>query len=85
MYWFIIIAVLLFGISYIVLFYFRKKMELQRSLRMAFFKVIIPKKDSDLDEKRETLKDFKEAVSLMEQLLSSLKSIHSGKILKKIL
>jgi hypothetical protein len=60
-------------------------MELQRSLRMAFFKVIIPKKDSDLDEKRETLKDFKEAVSLMEQLLSSLKSIHSGKILKKIL
>ncbi|MFA5917513.1 MAG: DUF87 domain-containing protein [Candidatus Gracilibacteria bacterium] len=85
MYPVLIIAVLLFGISYIVLFYFRKKMELQRSLRMAFFKVIIPKKDSDLDEKRETLKDFKEAVSLMEQLLSSLKSIHSGKILKKIL
>jgi hypothetical protein len=45
----------------------------------------MPKKDSQLDEKSDTTKDFKEMVSLMEQLYSSLKSIHSRKILKKIL
>ncbi len=45
----------------------------------------MPKKDSDQDEKRETSKDFKEQISLMEQLFSSLKSIHSSKILSKIL
>jgi hypothetical protein len=45
----------------------------------------MPKKDSQLDEKEDTAKDFKEMVSLMEQLYSSLKSIYSRKILKKIL
>jgi hypothetical protein len=45
----------------------------------------MPKKDSQLDEKEDTTKDFKEMVSIMEQLYSSLKSIYSRKILKKIL
>ncbi|NDK10271.1 type IV secretion system DNA-binding domain-containing protein [Candidatus Gracilibacteria bacterium] len=45
----------------------------------------LPKKNSDSDAKKETTKDFKEMVSLMEQLLSSLKSTHSSKILTKIL
>lgn len=45
----------------------------------------MPRKNSDLDEKQETQKDFKETAALMEQLLSSLKSIYSGKIKKKIL
>jgi hypothetical protein len=71
--------------SYIGLVYLRKKADLQRTLKLGFFKVTIPKKDSDLDEKRETLKDFKEAISLMEQLLSSLKSIQSSKYKKRIL
>ncbi len=71
--------------SYIWLLYLRKKADLQRTLKLAFFKITIPKKDSDLDEKRETLKDFKEAISLMEQLLSSLKSIQSSKYKKRIL
>jgi len=47
--------------------------------------VTLPKKDSDLDSKKETTKDFKEMVSLMEQLFASLKSTRSPKILKKIL
>lgn len=46
---------------------------------------MLPKKNSDLDSKKETTKDFKEMISLMEQLLSSLKSTHSGRLLKKIL
>ena len=45
----------------------------------------MPKKDSDHDEKKETVKDFKEQISIMEQLFASLKSIYSSKILKKIL
>jgi chromosome condensin MukBEF ATPase and DNA-binding subunit MukB len=48
-------------------------------------KITLPKKESDLDEKKETVKDFKEQVGLMEQLLASLKSIYSNKILTKIL
>ena len=39
----------------------------------------MPKKDSELDEKKETQKDFKETISIMEQLRSSLKSIYSTK------
>lgn len=46
---------------------------------------MLPKKNSDSDSKKETTKDFKEMVSLMEQLLASLKSTYSQKILKKIL
>lgn len=72
-------------IWFLVLFYLRKKEELKRTLKLSFFKVTVPKKDSDLDEKKETSKDFKETVSIMEQLLSSLKSIYSGKIYKKLL
>ncbi len=45
----------------------------------------MPKKDSQMDEKNDTAKDFKEMVSIMEQLYSSLKSIYSRKLLKKIL
>jgi hypothetical protein len=54
-------------------------------LELSFLKITMPKKDSDLDEKKETTKDFKEMIGLMEQLLASLKSIYSTKFIKKIL
>ena len=63
----------------------RKKADFNRTLKLTFLQVTLPKKNSDLDEKQETVKDFKEMVSIMEQLYSSLKSIYSRKILKKIL
>ncbi len=44
----------------------------------------MPKKNSDLDEKQETIKDFKEMIWLMEQLLASLHSISSSKLKTKI-
>lgn len=78
---FFIIIIFVFWFWY----YLKKKKDLERTLKLAFFKVSVPKKDSDLDEKKETTKDFKEMVSIMEQLLSSLKSIYSGKMYKKIL
>lgn len=82
---FIIIVFVLSIFSYVSLLYLRRKKDLERTLKLWFFKITIPKKDSDLDEKRETVKDFKEAISLMEQLLSSLKSIYSSKLKKKLI
>jgi hypothetical protein len=75
----------IFIASFIVLKILRKKADYKRTLNLTFLKVTLPKKDSDLDEKKETTKDFKEMVALMEQLYSSLKSIYSRKILKQIL
>ncbi len=45
---------------------------------MVFLQVIIARKDSDMDEKKETVKDFREQISLMEQLFASLKSLYSN-------
>ena len=70
---------------YTGVFFLKKQANYKRTLSTVFLKVILPKKESDLDSKKETTKDFKEMVSLMEQLLSSLKSTHSSKLLKKIL
>ncbi|MCH8518987.1 type IV secretion system DNA-binding domain-containing protein [Candidatus Gracilibacteria bacterium] len=78
----------LFGILFgylIILYFVRKYLEHKKALGLAFLRVTLPKKDSDLDQKKETTKDFKEMVSLMEQLLASLKSLYSQKILRKIL
>jgi len=82
----IITGVILLGIVGFVLWKFlKKKQDFKRTLNLAFLKVTLPKKDSDLDEKKETAKDFKEVIGFMEQLYASLKSVHSRKILKKIL
>jgi len=74
------IIFILWIIFYIYLSHLRKKEEINRSLKMCFLCITMPKKNSDLDEKQETLKDFKETIALMEQLLSSLNSIYSSKI-----
>lgn len=63
----------------------KKRANYTHTLNTVFLKVTLPKKDSDLDSKKETTKDFKEMVSLMEQLLASLKSTRSHKIMKRIL
>ena len=75
----------IFIASFVILKILRKKYDYRRTLNLTFLKVTLPKKDSDLDEKKETTKDFKEMIGLMEQLYSSLKSIYSRKILKQIL
>lgn len=51
---------------------------MERSLGMVFLRVIIARKDSDSDDRKETVKDFREQISIMEQLLASLKSLHSS-------
>ena len=56
----------------------RRKIALRRSIEMRFLRVIIARKDSDADEKKETVKDFREQISIMEQLLASMKSLYSS-------
>jgi hypothetical protein len=72
-----IITITFFIIVFVTIKLLRKKIDFNRTLNLTFLKITLPKKDSDLDEKQETLKDFKEAISIMEQLFSSLKSIYS--------
>lgn len=73
---FIICATLL--VMFFFYFSLRKKINFQRSLEMTFLRVIIARKDSDQDEKHDTVKDFREQISIMEQLLASLKSLHKS-------
>jgi len=70
------ISIVILIVSFIILKILRKKSDYKRTLNLTFLKVTLPKKDSDLDEKKETTKDFKEMIGLMEQLFSSLKAIH---------
>lgn len=70
---------------FIIIKIIKNKINYKRTLDLTFLKITLPKKDSDLDEKKETIKDFKEMIGLMEQLYSSLKSIYSNKIIKRII
>ena len=70
---------------FVIIKILKRKNDFKRTLNLTFLKITLPKKNSDLDEKKETTKDFKEMVWLMEQLFASLKSIHSNKIISKIL
>lgn len=76
---FIIIATLVIASS--VYFSMRRKIAFKRSLDMTFLRVIIARKDSDQDEKHETVKDFREQISIMEQLLASMKSLYASTIM----
>lgn len=69
----------------LVIYLLRKKQNLKRILMLSFLKITLPKKDSELDERQETTKDFKEMIWIQEQLYSSLKSIYSWKIIKRII
>lgn len=49
-----------------------------------YLRIMIPRTDSDSDERKETVRDFKEQIGLMEQLLVAMGALHSRKILDKI-
>ncbi len=82
--WLLIFLILFLWIMLIV-YILRKRQNFKRTLRLSFLRITMPKKNSDLDEKQETTKDFKEMIWLMEQLLASLNSIYSHKIKSHIL
>lgn len=66
----------------ILILYFnvKKRIAFHRSVEMVFLRVIIARKDSDSDERKETVKDFREQISIMEQLFASLKSLYSHSV-----
>jgi hypothetical protein len=68
-----------------LLAYFKRKVAFSRSVNMTFLRVLLPKKESDFDDKKETQHGFKEYIGLMEQLLASLKSLYSGGWKNKLL
>lgn len=70
----VIILVVLLGYLYLKTL---RKIAANRSLTSIFLRVTIGRKDSDKDEKNETVKDFREQISIMEQLLASMKSIYA--------
>ena len=67
------------------MYFLRKFIDHKRSLDRAYLQVLIPRRDSDSDEKKETIRDFKEQIGLMEQLLVAMGALHSSKIVEKIL
>jgi len=56
------LAFITFFTVYIILYILKKKSDFNRALNLSFLKITLPKKDSDLDEKKETTKDFKEMI-----------------------
>lgn len=72
------LGLVIFGIRY------QRSQRFGQMLDMVFLRVLLPRKDSDSDEKRETSRDFKEQVSLMEQLLVALRSISESGFFSRI-
>lgn len=81
----IVISLVVIVISLSIVFlYTKRRIDFRRSIDMVFLRILIPKKESEQDERKETTRDFKEQISLMEQLLASLKSLHSGGLRSKL-
>jgi len=62
--------------------YYRRR-RFDQMLDIVFLRVLLPRKDSEADEKRETTRDFKEQISLMEQLLVGFRSLSEGGFLNR--
>lgn len=81
----IFFLIVLYVLVLVFLFLLRKRASYKRSEDLVFLNVIMPRQDSDLDEKQNTLKDFRDAISRMDQLLASLKSVYSKRLINKII
>ncbi len=62
--------------------YYRQR-RFGQMLDIVFLRVLLPRRDSDSDEKRETTRDFKEQISLMEQLLVAFRSMGDSGLLSR--
>ena len=61
----LIASLLLISTPIFILFkIIRIRENFKRSKNLVFLKITMPKKESDLDEKKETTKDFKEMIGL---------------------
>lgn len=80
----IALSALSFLFASYVAFWIYGKVTFRRSLETAFFRVMLPRKDSDLDDRKETVRDFKEWTGIMEQFLASLRSLSEGGLREKL-
>ncbi len=78
----LLICIPLFGGIGILLY--KKHIERIRSLKKVHLQILIPRKDSDADQKQENTHDFKQYIGLMEQLLAAMNSLYSGKFFNKL-
>lgn len=74
----ILIAVASVIFTAYAVFWWKTKISFRRSLETAFLRVTLPRKDSDQDDRKETVRDFKEWTGIMEQFLASLKGLSDG-------
>lgn len=80
-----IIAALVIYISYKIVFHYLKILYYQKksdNLRFLFIKV--PRKDSDLDQKNDTIQNMKQNIEVMNQVYKNVYSISSWKFMDKM-
>lgn len=80
---FLIVLLVLLAVGFLawtLYYWWELKRAEKRSFSLVFLHILIPKKESDLDQKKEVQAQggFKEVVSVMEQLLSSLHDLKGG-------
>jgi DNA polymerase III delta prime subunit len=68
----------------VVVFLVKKSIDQARCLDKVHLQILIPRKDSDADAKQDNSKDFKDYIGLMEQLLTAMSSLYSGKFMNKL-
>ena len=71
-------------IGTVVVFLMKKSIDQARCLDKVHLQILIPRKDSDADAKQDNSKDFKDYIGLMEQLLTAMSSLYSGKFINKL-
>ncbi|HRI35941.1 MAG TPA: type IV secretion system DNA-binding domain-containing protein [bacterium] len=80
-----IVPFLFGGLGLLCIFWLIKRaLDYRRSLELVFLKIRISRKDSDADDKKETIHGYKEQIGLMEQLFAALKSLSSRKLIHRI-
>lgn len=71
-------------IGTVIVFLMKKSIDQARCLDKVHLQILIPRKDSDADAKQDNSKDFKDYIGLMEQLLTAMSSLYSGKFMNKL-
>lgn len=79
----VILAGIIVAFGILLARYYRSR-QFGQMLDIVFLRVLLPRRDSDSDEKRETTRDFKEQISLMEQLLVGFRSMGDHGIFSRI-
>ncbi|PID84381.1 hypothetical protein CSB09_01040 [Candidatus Gracilibacteria bacterium] len=75
---FIFAFIVVLAVMILFVLQLKKRVSYRRSLNQVFLRVIVARKDSESDEKKDTIKDFREQISIMEQFFAGLKSLYSS-------